>query len=728
VELEEVASERDVDAVLLSVGANDVYFGPIVKFCLKKTQCMEKTFSPPPDGLEPPLAPARLEDIVPRALTRLSTGYERLAARLATGRSGRTTAIPPQHVVIVDYFDPTGDSEGNFCKRIGFFDPLLHLGQIDVQEAKWAATKLLGPLNSVLHEAAEKASWTEVKGVAEAFRKHGYCAGDSWIVHINKSARTQKGLTRGSLFSGGFHPNEKGHRQEGRMIGPVLQRVLDTGAPPNTVDNTTIVTVERRTKSDDDGEGGTEAIGGIALGIAAIALAAGTWGASKRGRYGEDDGPWWLGPTDRWEPPLGPSPSDRLDPKSVAAYGGLVENQAGWVHRRVESIEIVDERLVRRRTSVDFTPAALPRPRIPRPGFVPIALLAKQVLTRFDLRDEAGQSLPLATSEQNAAFAAAHMLKLAEEETERAASQRLRELCWQVARGEPEEAWKAVEEIAFKLEPAEVRHALRASERFRAAATTFASNFAVMIEVEDPERRRVVKFAYDQAVVPELSWRQKLGLDPVSIGIELPELGDAGSRHLEFVRSEGLEYWSDGLFIMQPDGSVLHRPTGSVTGDAHLDVAGMARGTPAFARVLLRAVRSRILRAGPPLAFLSAFALTCAWFALPDLAEHPTEGAASILIALPAVFGAFLGARQTHSLEGAMLTGARALVFLAGAMSFIAAAALAFTTSIVVLRGAIGFTALTSWVCFAGLVVTALTPRPPDDKDRHLRPYNSFDA
>lgn len=460
------------------------------------------------------------------------------------------------------------------------------------------------------------------------------------------------------------------------------------------------------------------------LGLVAIALAAGAGAASRSRQTVEDDGPGWLGPMEEWEPTLGPPPSRGHDPESVVAYGAMVENQAGWVHRRVESIEIVDERLVRRRTSVDFTPAALTG--IPSPHVAPIALLAKQVLTRFDLRDEGGQSLPLATSEQNAAFAAAHMLRLAEEETEEAPSPRLRELCWQVARGDPEEAWEAVEEIAADLEPVEARDALKRSERFRAAASTFASNFAVLIQIDDPERRRVVKFAYDQVVLPGLTWRQKLGLDPVSIGIELPELGDAASRHLEFVRSEGLDYWSDGLFILQADGSFLRRPTGSVTGDAHLDVAGMPRGTPAFARVLLRAVRSRILQTGPPLAFLSAIALTCAWFALPDLAD--TEGAASILIAFPAVFGAFLGSRQTHPLEGAMLTGARALVFIAGAMSFAAAAALAFTSSIDILRAILGITALVSWSCFAGLVVTALTPRPPDDKGRYLRPYNFFNA
>jgi lysophospholipase L1-like esterase len=701
-ELQQITEKRRVDAVLLSIGANDINFGKIVSKCLIEPSCMDSR-----------LGTQLLSQAVEGALGELPGAYEELAR-------GLSEIVPAKEVIPVEYFDPTGADNGDYCQRFGLRWPL----GISYDEAEWAAKEVLEPLNEKLAVASANAGWTEVTGVSAAFKTHGYCADDSWIVDIVKSFKSQKGASFFSRFKGGFHPNEKGHEAEATLILPELESVL-SGSSAQSAEDTTIVTVEKR-ESEPDEEGDTERLGGIALGLAGAALAAGTWAASRRRGTDEDGSPWWLGPVEEWAPTLDRPRGERPDPESVAAYGALVENQADWVHRRVESVEIVDERIVRRRTSVDFTPAALPG--ISDPKFAPIALLSKQVLTRFDLRDETGQSLPLASSGQNASYAAEHMLRLAEEETGEAPSPRLGELCWQVARGEPEEAWRAVEEIAFDLEPESARDALRGSERFRAAASTFASSFAVMVEVDRADRRRVVKFAYDQVVLPRLTRRQRLGLDPVSIGIELPEVGDAASRHLEFVRSEGLEYWSDGLFILSPDGNVLHRPTGRVTGDAHLDVAGMPRGTPAFARVLLRAVRSRILRAGPPLAFLSAAALTCAWFALPGLADQSAAGAASILIALPAVFGAFLGSRQTHPLEGAMLAGARALVFLAGALSFAAAAALAFTSSVDVLRVALGITALLSWACFAGLVVTARTPRSPDEKDRDLRPYNFFDA
>src|SRR4051812_28192408 len=72
-----------------------------------------------------------------------------------------------------------------------------------------------------------------------------------------------------------------------------------------------------------------------------------------------------------------------------------------WVHRRVESFEFIDERTVRRRTSVDFTLPELCQP-VDWIGqevlLAPITLLRKRVLVDFDLRTEGGAALPLLTA------------------------------------------------------------------------------------------------------------------------------------------------------------------------------------------------------------------------------------------------------------------------------------------------------------------------------------------
>jgi hypothetical protein len=700
-ELKQIAAQRRIDAVLLSVGANDVHFGPIIAHCLRHTRCMEHGFRPPDDERDSRNLPARpLSKIVEEALGRLPGAYARLAKQL----SGVTAR---DHVFIVDYFDPTRDSNGEFCKRIGARLPFRH-GQIDAEEAEWAATKLLQPLNATLGKAAAAAGWTEVTEVAEAFRTHGYCARKPWIVHLSQSAAAQKGSTVKSRFKGGFHPNEEGHRKIAALTGLALKRVLDEEPLATVAEEPSVITVERQ-NDPADGEGELERMGGIVLGGLGLLLAVLATVLARRRPLPDD--PWWDEP--RAEDGSLPSPpEEEIDAERVAAFAALVEDQAAWVHRRVESIELVDERIVRRRVSVDFTPGALPG--IPSPALVPIALLSKQVLSRFDLRDEQGGSVPLATSQENAAYAARHMLNLAEEAMGEPPSPRLQELCWRVARGEPADAWQAVEEIAHDFEPEQARRALRKSDRFRAAASTFASHFAVMVEVEVPGRRRLIKFAYDQLVIDKLTWRERLGLDPSSISIELPELGDARSRHIEFIRAEGLEFWSDNLCVELSDGRVIRRSGGRATGDAHLDISGMPRETKGTAEVLLRASRSDILAWGPGLSFLSAVALTCAWFALPDLVGNPAGGAASILLSVPAAFAAYLSARPSHAMESALLLGARLMVFAAVALAFMGAAALAFDLPIGALRALLGAAALLSWLPFTGLVVTYFSPSTPN--------------
>jgi len=228
-ELERIDATRDVDAVLVSVGANDVSFGPMVAFCLLETDCVGEPFDPgdpqhPVVGRAPPL-----EAVVAAGLSRLADSYAELAERLAG-------VVEPRRTLIVDYFDPTRDEQGHFC-RIGIPDPVFRAGQIDPEEARFAATGLLGPLNQEISRAADAAGWTEVSGVAEASRTHGYCAEVPWVRHFNESIFSQKGNRLFSRVAGALHPNEQGHRATALLLGASLRQVLgqaegDVAEPP----------------------------------------------------------------------------------------------------------------------------------------------------------------------------------------------------------------------------------------------------------------------------------------------------------------------------------------------------------------------------------------------------------------------------------------------------------------------------------------------------------------
>lgn len=721
-ELERIAATRAVDAVLVSIGANDVSFGPMVSFCIRTRNCVKKPFDPrdpenPVVGQAPPL-----EQVVETALGRLQGKYAELADRLAG-------VVEPQRTLIVDYFDPTRDENGRFC-RIGVPDPIFRSFQIDPTEAEFAATRLLAPLNREVAKAAGTARWTEVTGVAEASRTHGYCAEEPWVRHFFKSFISQGGNRLFSRVAGALHPNEDGHRETALLLGGALQRVLGQGEQPASdagevaIDELSVTVDPPGEESDSDGEGDAEGMALIVLPIVAL-LAALTVFVLMR-LLGRSDPPFEYLQGETIDAPL---PTAWPDPESVAAFGWMLEASpeeasVHWVHRRVESIEILDETLVRRRVSVDFTPQS------PRglPTHAPIALLSKGTLTRFDLRDEAGASVPLLTREQNAAFSTAHMLAIAREAARaKDLSDDLPEdlvrLCWRVAQGEPYEANEAIYDIATYLEPVALREALSESDRFREATKTFANSFPVIVAVGDPRRsgavkRRVIKLAYNHVLLGSgPTRRQRLGIDPILLWFEIPELGDASSRHIEFLKADGLDAFNPQLIGFAPDGTYIASEGSEEGGEPHLAVAGAPRGSRGGASVSLRAARAGILVGGPLLAALSAAALTAAWFALPQLAGETAGSAASILLAVPAALGAYLSSRQPHPLEAALLAGPRRLVFFSGMLAFFGAAALALDSSVEPLRFIIGGLALLSWLPVVGLALTYFLPAAPPGED-----------
>jgi hypothetical protein len=95
----------------------------------------------------------------------------------------------------------------------------------------------------------------------------------------------------------------------------------------------------------------------------------------------------------------------------------LTGNWAGWVYRRVESLDFVDERTLRRRVSVDFElppQAVCVEATASSQCFaIPLGLFRKGVLRRFDALDESDRSLPLLTRSQTAEIGARLLVSVA---------------------------------------------------------------------------------------------------------------------------------------------------------------------------------------------------------------------------------------------------------------------------------------------------------------------------
>ncbi len=182
-----------VDAVLLSVGANDLHFSDVVKQCALPTDCRA----------------AAKRALAPR-LDALGGGYDELGAALKK-------AAPGTPVFVTDYFDPTHDEYGNFCK----YGPALFTHD----EVQWAYEELLRPLNRRIGTAAERNGWQRIGGIAAEFERHGYCAKDErWVRTLPEALRMHNP-------AGTLHPNQEGQQAIARRVAGPLAATLDFQAP-----------------------------------------------------------------------------------------------------------------------------------------------------------------------------------------------------------------------------------------------------------------------------------------------------------------------------------------------------------------------------------------------------------------------------------------------------------------------------------------------------------------
>jgi hypothetical protein len=181
-----------------------------------------------------------------------------------------------------------------------------------------------------------------------------------------------------------------------------------------------------------------------------------------------------------------------------------------WVVRRVERIEFLDERTVRRRMSVDYTSPGEGPVRVKRGGeelrILPLAVLRRKSLIKFDLRDEGGRPIPLLglretqalTLSVARAWAAA---ALAGTDCETADSEPLPDdverFLDDVVSGDQAELEAAYAAMNAATEgPIAV---LGRDRLFTAVLDRFASSFILFTIDDGPVgARRIVKFAYDE--------------------------------------------------------------------------------------------------------------------------------------------------------------------------------------------------------------------------------------
>jgi hypothetical protein len=230
---------REIDAVLVSIGGNDMGFSKILQSCIADEPCHD----PPTrldttvpvaaalicsaavlgpssaacvdyfDGLHDPNASAK--DVFDAGIVALPGLYDRLDQEVR-----RTLPdLPPARLYVSEYPNLLRDEDGNLC---GFdpLDPLGTLPGVSGAEAAWAEGIVTVSLNDAIAAAAERHGWTVVGGLFEASTAHGYCASDPWLVRLQDTF-----LIQGDAF-GTAHPNAAGHAAAADLLTDALRRDL----------------------------------------------------------------------------------------------------------------------------------------------------------------------------------------------------------------------------------------------------------------------------------------------------------------------------------------------------------------------------------------------------------------------------------------------------------------------------------------------------------------------
>jgi len=197
-----LAQQRTIDALIMTIGGNDILFEYIVAACMLGTGHCD---------IVSPILEAKLQA--------LGGHLTDLANALAPAN------IPPDHIFLVQYPDPTTGSSGDYCDHQPGCDPL---GRISGCEAQWMSACIVPALNYQLCSIASQRGWHYVEGMA-GFHGHGWCASDNWVNTIDAALRAQ------GHYRGGLHPNPDGYAYiGGAMAAAVKDQLLGTWSPPTS--------------------------------------------------------------------------------------------------------------------------------------------------------------------------------------------------------------------------------------------------------------------------------------------------------------------------------------------------------------------------------------------------------------------------------------------------------------------------------------------------------------
>jgi lysophospholipase L1-like esterase len=202
-----LAKDRKADAVLLTMGINDLRFGDVLGFCAttgENDYCPTREYR---DGMT-------LREWVAHSLGQLRVRYTKLAQRL-------DPLVEPGRVFIMEYPDELSTSASARCNSLFIYrNPVTgSIYQLRRLEVLWLYKYFYSPLNAAVARAARENHWHLITP-PPLFSDHGYCTANHWVVQYNESYANQ-GNKNGTM-----HPNGIGTTQVVDRVFPIVKAAL----------------------------------------------------------------------------------------------------------------------------------------------------------------------------------------------------------------------------------------------------------------------------------------------------------------------------------------------------------------------------------------------------------------------------------------------------------------------------------------------------------------------
>jgi hypothetical protein len=175
--LREAARLHGVDAIYMSIGGNDMRFGPIVSACIKEA-LLGEGIAGDLCGEDTPID-EQMADIAAEMPTR----YGKIADALVG-------LLPSRNVFLSQYPNPLADADGRPCREVDLFR-FGGLGVMGGDEVAWLSSTVVPRLNDTVARNALANGWQVVREHVDLFRGHGYCSDDPWFVDNPTSLRLQ---------------------------------------------------------------------------------------------------------------------------------------------------------------------------------------------------------------------------------------------------------------------------------------------------------------------------------------------------------------------------------------------------------------------------------------------------------------------------------------------------------------------------------------------------------